>query len=377
MWGTYGQAFFNELTCAVNCMGRVKQMPGFATRVTSYPEPRFQPPPQVKDNGLEKEIPIEDLFVVEFSESSRLYDEQGITAEHGVALDYEGYWTEALRPSISIQSSEVQEGTTNETVGTTVPLAPECAAEPSPTKVEAQEEQEEVETLEDEFMECDDDCESDTDEWDRTLESEEEDYWGPADIHSARGLENAVPVSSLLQFRVVRHGDFSGTSVRPWHAHESTELYRGMGMRRSSCSYVATWLNLHQVSLLWVSEVLDEARLQHCIGEEALMKRLKLILRPVQARLPFPAKGAPEADTIGAYFGLRSASCVEHNSIDGIRHLCVQVDIYSKFMLRHAMKQVGFREGNVLDMLVVDWPGRAVLASARLTVTEDLLRRLA
>lgn len=218
--------------------------------------------------------------------------------------------------------------------------------------------------------------EQDSVEWSSAAEDvlQEDDWWDHADIHAARGLEDAVAASQLRQMRVIRHGDLSGTWVRPWHADESMDIYREMGMRSSTCSYVSTWMNLNNVSLMWVSEVLDEAALQCCMGEEALMNRVKLIMRPVKARLPFPAKEAENADTIGAFFGLKSSSCVQHSSSDGIRHFCLQVDVYSKWTLRLAMQKIGFREGNVLDMMLVDWPGRTVLSSARLLVTEDLLQ---
>lgn len=205
-------------------------------------------------------------------------------------------------------------------------------------------------------------------------------WWGPADIHAARGLEDAAPLASLLNFRVVKHGHLSYASTFPWQGDEPQALYKEMGMRNTACSYVAAWLNLGAASMVLMSEVIDEQRLQLCTKQDALTSRLKLLLRPVQTKFPFPVKGAPEADTIGSYFGLQSSSCVQRTSKEGIRHLSLQVDLYSKWQLRLAMRNIGFREGNVLDMLFVDWPGDgaqpAVLASARVTVTDELLQLL-
>jgi len=202
------------------------------------------------------------------------------------------------------------------------------------------------------------------------------DWWGPADSHSAHGLEHAMELSRLLAMRVVRHGILSGPRAPPWHADKSMDIYRDMGMRNSSAMYVASWINLEKASFLFVSQVLDEERLRLCTGEDALMNRLKLVLRPVRAALPFPAKAVPEAETVGAFFGLEGSSFVEHCSDDGIKYVCFQVALYSKWQLRLAMQTVGFREGNILDMLIVDWPGMAVLASCQLTVTRDLLHLL-
>jgi len=199
------------------------------------------------------------------------------------------------------------------------------------------------------------------------------DWWGPADFCSARGLECAVQLSTLLETRVIRHGVLPGSWALPWHANQSMEIYRQMGMRNSASSYIAAWLSLDTASFLFVSQVLDKERLQLCTGRDALMSRLKLVLRPVRATLPFPAKAAPEADTIGAFFGLERSSCVQHCSNDGIHYTSIQVALYSKWQFRLAMKTFGFRKGNVLEILIVDWPGRAVLACSRISVTPDLL----
>jgi hypothetical protein len=75
-----------------------------------------------------------------------------------------------------------------------------------------------------------------------------------------------------------------------------------MGMRDTSRVYVAAWLNFNKVSMLAVSQVVHEDLLQECMTKDTLMNRLKFVLRPVHAHVPFPAKGAPEADTIGTFF---------------------------------------------------------------------------
>lgn len=93
-------------------------------------------------------------------------------------------------------------------------------------------------------------------------------------------------------------------------------------------------------------------------------------------RYLFLQKNAPEADTVGTFFGLQNSSCEHRSSDDGIHYVCIQVDLYSKWSLRLGMQTVGFVEGNVLDMIIVDWPGRAVLASSQITVTSHLKQML-
>jgi hypothetical protein len=201
-------------------------------------------------------------------------------------------------------------------------------------------------------------------------------WWGPARTQQARGLAHATELTTILDCRAIQHGDLSRLNDRPWHADMSRALYKDMGMRDTSRVYVAAWLNFNKVSMLAVSQVVHEDLLQECMTKDTLMNRLKFVLRPVHAHVPFPAKGAPEADTIGTFFGLENSSSAFHRTDDGIQYFCVQLDLYSKWQLRLAMKTVGFRESNVMDLLIVDWPGQAILTSLRVTVTHELLQML-
>ena len=65
---------------------------------------------------------------------------------------------------------------------------------------------------------------------------------------------------------------------------------------------------------------------------------------------------------------------VEGLVAEGCDIIVVQIDLFCHMMLRFALKNVGFRPGNVVDAILVDWPGQAVLASMRLTVTDEFLK---
>jgi len=444
-WVTLGQAFVQELTCSVNCVGRVKKL-GCAAHQGQPMFPKSTPRGTVEEqHGTQEEpgdLPRESVSrfsaaqdFVKLTWSSFVQDDQS-TAEESASsgsVNHEGSSDDSFAPfhpedlprgiqgsdsllSTEVQTAEVIPAAADELAvaaltdaGAEEPVLEEFVSPAGPPTAEDIAEQAVVAALiaahseepylhadfveqtlvedtapkaalsqaanvqsndaaEDAFKECSSEEETGFDE--------KEDFWCPAVIHDARGLETAPAVSILRRCRVIRHGDLSGQSVLPWQVEASRELYREMGMRKSRSSYVATWLNLQKASLLFVSKVVDEARLLEATADDALMSRLKLILRPVRAKLPFPVKAAQQADTIGAYFGSQSSSLALHDGCDGIRHLCVQVDLYSKWQLRLAMQKIGFSEGNILDMLVVDWPGRAVLSSCRVIVTKELLRQL-
>jgi len=434
---SFGQDWFKDLACSVNCVGRVKQ-PLYGARQPDMLPPRLeaaeeQATAEEEAVGIPKAISsrlaVAEEFVkctwnsfefylqddqcsTEESASSSSFPHEGLSDDGSAPLTVkcsprfshaqEGqeiatveerwllHWKVLIERAMEMDCLALQKeakaemhsrkaGKQDTAVECEAPAQEESVQEPLVQQAEsvqqplvepAPEEMQKsvsspIATLDDFFKE------------DFFDENFSEEFWGPADFHSARGLENAALVSSLLRFRVVRHGDLAGASVLPWQRDISRELYWEMGMRDSKSRYVATWLNCHKVSLLMVSKVVDEEWLQRLTVEDALRNRLKLVLRPVRAKIPFPVRAAPDADTIGSYFGAKSSSLTLHHSSNGIHHLCVQVDLYSKWQLRLAMQKVGFREGNILELLVVDWPGQAVLSSCQLNVTQELLKLIA
>lgn len=90
-------------------------------------------------------------------------------------------------------------------------------------------------------------------------------------------------------------------------------------------------------------------------------------------KLPLPVKGPMEAETVGAFFGSGASSWRAKNS-NGVDQVCLRVDLYSKWLLKGTMQAVGIRKDNVFEVLLVDWPGRTVILSSRITVTETLYK---
>jgi len=202
----------------------------------------------------------------------------------------------------------------------------------------------------------------------------DQDWWFDAETRIVPGLEAAPSLSRLLAADIIAHPGL-GRSQRPkpWLQGESHSCYWRLGAREASSSYVAFWLNVGDSSLLSLSEVIDRPALERCLANDPLGKRVKLLIRAVKCSLPFPGKGPKDADTVGAFFG-KGASLSRGRSDEGCDILVLQIDLYYLMMLRFALQNVGFQQGNVVDIIVVDWPGQAVLASLRLSVTDEFLK---
>jgi len=205
------------------------------------------------------------------------------------------------------------------------------------------------------------------------------DWWTDADPGSVRDLQAVQVASYLTAVNVVRHAPMSGlfgsagwTSKEPapWHAAgESSELYRSMGMRNPKKQYMSLWLNMNRHSLLAVSEVLDVSAFNACLSGDCLSKSLKLIMNPVNLRVPIPMKRPADVRPLGVTFGGKNVSLTQQQTKDGVKHACLQVDLFSKFVIRCGIQQVGIPAGSQIDILVVDWPRQVVLAAFRLMAT--------
>merc|ERR1712072_1368235 len=98
-----------------------------------------------------------------------------------------------------------------------------------------------------------------------------------------------------------------------------------------------------------------------------------MILSPIGLKLPIPVKGPKEADSIGVFYG-KSANIARAKTAKGVDHVSLRVDLYSKWLVKKAMQTVGFRKDSVIDILLLDWPGRTVIMACRLNVTEEFLK---
>lgn len=204
--------------------------------------------------------------------------------------------------------------------------------------------------------------------------AEHEDWWEPADLSAAISCRGLSSASRLLAARVVRCPSGADPQKDPWSPAIASSLYEDLGARGKNRTYVTVWINMGEASLVFLSQATKRQAVSNCAAsDDALGNRLKLIINPVQVKLPFPTKGAKDADTVGAFFG-QSAWAHSLRTSSGAEVYCVRVDLYSKWLLRMAMQKVGFQLGNTVEMILVDWPGQAVLAAIRLRVTADFVK---
>merc|ERR1712232_674230 len=106
----------------------------------------------------------------------------------------------------------------------------------------------------------------------------------------------ADPVTALLSVDVAPHPNQSSKSPAPWLPGEALDVYARLGVSNPEKTYVSFWLNVGNVSVVSAYEVVDLERLNLCLAEDCLARRLKLLLRAVKCSLPFPSKGAQDAD---------------------------------------------------------------------------------
>jgi len=207
-------------------------------------------------------------------------------------------------------------------------------------------------------------------------EQQKSSWWSDAKLSEVPDLQTAASLTRTLDVRIVCHPQ-SQEEPAPWSSGVSSSLYEEMGMCDKDRLYTAFWLNLTGVSMLHVAEVLDRPRLELCLEDDCLARRLRLILWPVRVKLPFPARTPAQADTVGNFFGDEGATCTRSwTSGLGVKHVCIQVALSSKWLICRTIETLGFWRDNVVEILLVDWPGQQVVASYRVTVTEDLLSAL-
>lgn len=205
-------------------------------------------------------------------------------------------------------------------------------------------------------------------------------WWEDADPLTLKGLQEATTITRLLSATLVS----SNAAEAPWeNPAAGAALYAQMGLRDTSKSYVAFWVHMGKVSMCALGEVLSAEHFKRCFVGNCLKERLKLILRPVKVKLPFPAKSPKNAEYMGNYFGPQGASLTQLSASseagvdNGGAVACLRVDLYSKSMVRMALQRVGFRVGNVVELVVVDWSGLAVPIAIRLSMTDEILNWLA
>jgi hypothetical protein len=199
-------------------------------------------------------------------------------------------------------------------------------------------------------------------------------WWAEADLGTAQGFAGVASASKLLDAQVVR---LARVAPEPWLPGQCEDRYRQLGAQKPGGLYVASWLGIEDKSLVFLSEVSDRRLFEDCIAGNFMKDRLKFILNPVKVKIPVPSKGPATADTVGAFFGRSATDSFRSTLPSGADVVSIRIDIFSKWVVKIAIKQCGFRKDNVVELLLVDWQNRAALASIRIVVTDEFLAMLA
>jgi len=201
-------------------------------------------------------------------------------------------------------------------------------------------------------------------------------WWNAVNVSSVKGLEESTELTTLLDARVIKCQRNSKTPS-PWEPGQSSELYTSMGMVDPSKFYAAVWLNLGAASFLFVFEFKEhDSWLETCLAQDFLSHRLKFLSNPVRMRGASPSKLPKDSEGVGSFFGKRNTSCSHAVTDNGVPHICIQLDVFSKWYVKIAFQQVALRPDNIMELLLVDGPSEAVLAGCRITVTAELLELL-
>jgi len=217
------------------------------------------------------------------------------------------------------------------------------------------------------------------DQIDSSLTRKPDEWWNEADLNTM-GL---LVTSRLKDTRIFPR---PGKPPLPWCEGQSEQLYEEMGMCDSANTYVAVWMLLGNAAILTVSEVMDRARVHEMLtdGESACLEhRLKLVLNPIQVGescrsiLPATATDPKQAGFVQKFLGEQGSCLRRARTAAGIDYICLMIDFNGAGRLTSwALKNVGFREGHVLDLHVIDWPGAALFTSGRLKVTSEVLKHI-
>jgi hypothetical protein len=202
-------------------------------------------------------------------------------------------------------------------------------------------------------------------------------WWSEANIEGVKGLQDAIHITRLREAFLMENSGAWSSNPDPFE--QLAQMCEEVNLDASNKNFVNVRLHIGKKTLLLICEVLDMNRLEQCLEADPVGKRIKLVWNPVQIKLPFPATEPKNAQTIGANFG-KYASLSRKSTSAGGETVTIQVDLFSKWVLKTVLQRVGFRPGNVVEVMLVDWAGPCekpgVLAACKLSLKEEYVHLL-
>uniref|UniRef100_A0A7S2ACW6 Uncharacterized protein n=1 Tax=Alexandrium andersonii TaxID=327968 RepID=A0A7S2ACW6_9DINO len=98
----------------------------------------------------------------------------------------------------------------------------------------------------------------------------------------------------------------------------------------------------------------------------------------MKAKFPLPSPGPELAETVGSFFGMQNVGCnwEPAKSGEGLHYACIHVDLYSRWYVRMGMQNGCFRPGNVVELLLVDAPQKAIISAFRLSIDQEFVSKV-
>jgi len=193
-----------------------------------------------------------------------------------------------------------------------------------------------------------------------------EDWW--REVSREVATETGLEAVSTLMSACVIHEEDSKLLMDPAATRTLYEqMLKPMLWKRND--YVAVWLGMGPRWLVYLCEATGDG-IRQSLKSRTALKRIKLILRPVQVRLPFPSSPPKDAEFVGPYFGEGAQIDEMMVGPSGSQIYALRVNLYGNWLVKLGLQHIGLQLGNCLDLLVIDWPSKLLLASIRLTVTK-------
>lgn len=198
-------------------------------------------------------------------------------------------------------------------------------------------------------------------------------WWGNAALPAAHGIQRTTPVSHAIDAQVVKHEAGGPT---PRDLEEALRPSADGEVSDPQAAHIATRLRVFDnVSIVFTSRIDDLERIEPCLAEDFMTRRLRFVAVPIRLQAPWPLK---TSGSVAAFFGKKNTSFSCTRSDDGkLSRLDLQVNLCSNWLARAALRSVALKLGNVMELVLFDGPSGVPLGSLRLEVTEELLRSLA
>lgn len=196
------------------------------------------------------------------------------------------------------------------------------------------------------------------------------DWWVETNVSAiatCRGLSLPSPIIAAEFFKLSTN---MGKDA-PWLPGKWEQLCKELGASTPGKSYMAVWLHMGNSSLVWLSELVAGNAADYA-NRDVLTSSIKLMLSPVKVSIPMPRKSPKDLDFAGPFFGTGCSTQVTDLG-DGVNVACLRFDLYSKWVVKIGLQTAGFRNGNILDIVIIDWQHQAIVSAIQLNCTPTFL----